>query len=152
MPPLLLFATEADYRGHFEQNYCRGRITTHDGIRVFFKYADFDHAFFESTFRDGVKDTKLSAVRAQRIDWITATLTDPIATRFQGWNGKKGVYDPARCVSVVYGDFVVVLRLSLKADDTLKANFVTCYDADNSIAKIRTSPLWNREDCVNALR
>lgn len=152
MPPLLLFATEADYRRHFEQNYCRVRIVTHDGIRVFFKDADFDHAFFESTFRDGVKDTTLSAARAQRMDWIAATLADPAATRFQGWDGKKRVYDPARCVSVVYGNFVIVLRLGLKADDTLKANFVTCYDANNSIEKIRTSPLWNRKDCVDALR
>ena len=38
-----------------------------------------------------------------------------------------------------------------KADGTLKANFVTCYDANNSIGKIRQSPLWNKQDCLNAL-
>ena len=85
------------------------------------------------------------------MDWIAATLADPTAVRFQGWDKKKGRHDATRCVSVVFGDFVVVIRLSKKADGTLKANFVTCYEADNSIGKIRQSPLWNKEDCLNAL-
>lgn len=151
MPPLLQLADEAAYRQHFEQHYCRAVITTHDGIRVYFKATDFGHAFFESTLRNGVKDTALSPARAERMDWIAATLSDPAAVRFQGWDGKKHKYDPTRCVSVVHGDFVVVLRLSKKADGTLKANFVTCYDANNSIGKIRQSPLWNKQDCLNAL-
>lgn len=151
MPPLLMLATDADYRCHFERSYCRAAITTHDGIRVYFKKEAFDHAFFESTFRDGVKDAAISAARVQRMDWIAATLADPAAKRFQGWDKDRRRYDPGRCVNVVYEDFVVVLRLGLKADDSLKANFVTCYKADNSIGKIRTSPLWKREDCVNAL-
>lgn len=151
MPPLLTLATEADYRQHFEATYCRGVISTHDGIRVYFKKEDFDHAFFESTFRNGVKDTMLSQIRAERMNWIAATLADPTADRFQGWDSKNGRYDVTRCVSVVFGDFVVVIRLGKKADGTLKANFVTCYEADNSIGKIRQSPLWNKEDCLNAL-
>lgn len=151
MPPLLTLATEADYRRHFEATYCRGVIATHDGIRVYFKKDDFDHAFFESTFRNGVKDTTLSQVRAKRMDWIMATLADPTADRFQGWDKKNGHYSPTRCVSVVFGDFVVVIRLAKKADGTLKANFVTCYEANNSIGKIRHSPLWNKEDCLDAL-
>ncbi|UXN57463.1 hypothetical protein [Phyllobacterium zundukense] len=151
MPPLLVLATDAEYRQNFEGTYCRGVITTHDGIRVYFKKEDFDHSFFESTLRKGVKDTTLSQVRAQRMGWIAATLADPAAVRFQGWDKKNGRYDPTRCVSVVFGDFVVVIRLGKKADGTLKANFVTCYLADNSIGKIRQSPLWNREDCLNAL-
>lgn len=151
MPPFLVLATDAEYRQHFEETCCRGVITTHDGIRVYFKKEDFDHAFFESALRNGVKDTALSQARAQRMNWIAATLADPTAVRFQGWDNKKGRYDPTRCVSVVFGDFVVVIRLGKKADGTLKANFVTCYDANNSIGKIRQSPLWNKEDCLNAL-
>lgn len=151
MPPLLTLETEADYRRHFEANYCRGVITTHDGIRVYFKKDDFDHAFFESTLRNGVKDATLSQVRAERMDWIAATLADPTADRFQGWDSKNGRYSPTRCVSVVFGNFVVVIRLGKKTDGTLKASFVTCYEANNSIGKIRKSPLWNKEDCLNAL-
>lgn len=152
MPPLLVLATDVDYRRHYERNYCRAVVTTHDGIRVFFNADRFEHAFFESTLRNGVKDTLLSAARVQRMDWIAATLADPSAVRFQGWDKKRGRYDPTHCVNVVFEDFIVVLRLSLRADGTLKANFVTCYQADNSIGKIRTSPFWNREGCVNALR
>ena len=151
MPALLTLATEADYRRHFVSAYCRGVITTHDGIRVYFKNDDFDHAFFESTLRNGVKDTTLSATRAERMDWIAATLSDPAADRFQGWDKKKGCYDSTRCVSVVYGDFVVVMALSKKADGALKAKFITCYLADNSIGKIRRSPVWDRAACLNAL-
>lgn len=152
MPPFLMLATEADYRRHYVRNYCRTVITTHDGIRVFFNADRFEHAFFESTFRSGVKDRSLSMVRAQRMDWIGATLADPAAARFQGWDKSRRRYDPTHCVNVVFEDFVVVLRLGLRVDGSLKANFVTCYQADNSIGKIRTSPLWNREDCINALR
>lgn len=50
---------------------------------------------------------------------------------------------------VVHGE---TAHLGLNRDDALRANFVTCYQADNSIGKIRTSPLWTREDCLNALR
>lgn len=88
LPPLLQLPDEAAYRQHFVGTYCRGVIETHDGIRVFFRQNQFDHAFYESTNRD----------RA------------------------------------------------------LRANFITCFQANNSVAKIRTSPLWTREACLNALR
>jgi hypothetical protein len=54
-------------------------------------------------------------------------------------------------VAVVYEDFVVVVAMGLKLDGSLKANFVTCYQADNSIGKIRRSPVWSRVDCVRQL-
>ncbi len=151
MPPLLILATDADYRQHFETTCCGAVTTTHDGIRVYFKKEDFDHAFFESPLRNGVKAKTLSQARAQRMDWIAATLANPAAIRFKGWDKKKGRHDPTHCVSVVFGDFVVVIRFSKKADGTLKASFKTCYEADNSIGKIRQSPLWNKEECLNAL-
>ncbi|OUI98323.1 hypothetical protein [Acetobacter sp. DsW_54] len=150
-PSLLKLATEAAYREHFEKKYCRGGICTHDGIRVYFKKEDFDHAFFESPLRNGVKSTTLSHIRAERMDWIAATLANPAADLFQGWNKKEGCYDASRCVCIVFGNFVVVIRLSKNTQGTLKANFVTCYEADNSITKIRQSPLWNKNDCLNAL-
>ena len=84
MPPLLNLADEAAYRGHFERSCCGGNIATHDGIRVYFRRQDFDHAFFESSGRR-VENDVFSLVRAQRMDWIVAALADPAAACFQGW-------------------------------------------------------------------
>jgi len=151
MPPLLTLADEAAYRQHFIQTYCRGVITTHDGMRVYFRNQDFGHAFFESSGRRGENDV-FSPVRAQRMGWIAAALADPNADCFQGWNKRRKCYDPIRRVTVVIDDFVVVIGISRKRDGNLKANFITCYQADNSIGKIRQSPLWTMEDCLNALR
>lgn len=151
LPPLLRLPDEAAYRQHFVDTYCRGAIETHDGIRVFFRQRQFNHAFYESTNRDGIKDA-FSRMRAERMNWINATLTDPAAIRYQGWVAKTRSYDPARRVDLLYEDFVVVLALGLNRDGTLRANFITCYQADNSASKIRTSPLWTRADCIQALR
>jgi hypothetical protein len=151
-PPLLILPTDTDYRQHYEQHYCRAVIMTHDAIRVFFRPDRFSHAFYESPLRDGIKAKILSPDRAQRMNWIAATLTNPAADRFQGWDRDNARYEAIRCVSVVWEDFVVILHLSLNRDGALKANFVTCYRADNSIGKIRRSPIWTRQDCINALR
>ena len=151
LPPLLHLPDEATYRQHFIDTYCRGVIETHDGIPVFFQQSKFGHAFYESSNRDGAKDA-FSWVRAQRMDWIGATLADPATVRYQGWVAKTRSYDPTRRVDLLYEDFVVVLGLGLNRDGVLRANFITCFQADNSIGKIRTSPLWTREDCLNALR
>lgn len=151
MPPLLKLSDTTQYRAHYEQTLCQGGVYTHDGIPVYFKKEDFDHAFFESTLRNGIKDSVLSITRAERMDLISATLMDSAADRFQGWNKKQACYDPTRCVSVVHGEFVVVIRISKKKDNSLKANFVTCYVADNSINKIRRSPPWSKQDCLDAL-
>ncbi len=150
LPPLVNYATVAEYCAHYEQVYCRGNIQTFDGIRVFFGAAKFGHTFYESTARDGRKDV-FSPVRAQRIDWIKSTLEHQNAELFAGWDKGARRYDATRRVAVVYEDFVVVVAMGLKRDGVLKANFVTCYQADNSIGKIRTSPLWSRLDCLRLL-
>jgi len=42
--------------------------------------------------------------------------------------------------------------LGLKQNGSLKAaNLVTCYQADNSIGKIRRSPSWSRAACIRLL-
>ncbi len=69
--------------------------------RVYFAATKFGHVFYESTARDGLKD-HFSPVRAQRIDWIKATLEHPQATLFEGWNSKARQYDASRRVAVVY--------------------------------------------------
>ena len=150
-PPLLHLPDEGAYRQHFIRTYCRGTIETHDGIPVFFHHDRFDHAFYESTNRDGAKDA-FSPLRAQRMDWIGATLSNPSAIRYQGWNASRRRFEPTRRVDLLHEEFVVVLRLGLRRNGALKANFITCFQADNSIAKIRRSPLWTAEACLNALR
>lgn len=150
LPPLVSYTTVAEYRAYYERVYCRGSIQTFDGIRVFFGAGKFGHMFYESTARDGRKDV-FSPVRAQRIDWIKSTLEHPHADLFEGWDKGARLYDATRRVAVVYEDFVVVVAMGLKLDGSLKANFVTCYQADNSIGKIRTSPIWARAACLRQL-
>lgn len=150
-PPLVHYACVDDYRAHYVRKYCQGSIQTADGIRVFFKPESFEHAFYESTARDGRKNA-FSHVRAARIDWIGTTLAHPQATLLAGWMKQTRSYDHTRRVAVVYEDFVVVIGLRLNAHGSLKGNFVTCYQADNSMPKIRKSPRWDREACLRVLR
>jgi ketosteroid isomerase-like protein len=76
----------------------------------------------------------------------------PTAALFEGWDKTARRYDATRRVAVVYEDFVVVVAMGLKQDGTLKANLVTCYQADNSIGKIRGSPAWSKTACLALLR
>lgn len=150
MPEFLILADEAAYRQHFMNNYVRSAVHTHHGIRVHFNANDFDHAFFESSQRNGVKD-QFSQHRSQRMDWISHTLINPNSDWYQGWIKPRRIYDATRSVAVASGDFVVVLKFRARRDGQLVANFVTCYYADNSINKIRQSPVWDLETCKNAL-
>jgi len=151
LPPLLRLPDEAAYRRHYVQQYCNSAIETHDGIRTHFKPRTFGHAFYESTKRDGVKDV-FSRERAERMNWIAATLSDPVAIRCQGWIARRRSNDPARRVELLHGDFVVVLGFRLNRKGALKANFITCYRADINIGRIRASPPWTKQDCLDALR
>jgi len=149
VPPLLTLADEAAYRQHYVNTLCRAVITTHDGIRVYFSASNFGHAFFESSDRRGANDV-FSTVRAERMDWIAAALANPNAACFEGWDSRSQSHSPKRRVTVVVQNFVIVLALSTKRNGDLKANFVTCYRAENSIGKIRQSPRWTRENYDNA--
>lgn len=150
LPPLVHYATAAEYRTHYGRVYCRGTIHTFDSIRLYFAASKFGHVFYESTGRDGRKDV-FSPVRAQRIDWIKTTFEHPQAALFEGWDKSARRYDATRRVAVVYEDFVVVVAMGLKQDGALKANFVTCYQADNSIGKIKASPAWSKAACLCVL-
>lgn len=145
LPPLVKYASVDEYLKHYQRVYCHGRIYTFDEIRVYFHVDKFGHMFYESSARDGRKDV-FSIVRAQRIDWIKYTLGHPKADLYQGWIKNARRHDPVRRVAVVYEQFVVVVSLWKKLDGSLKANFLTCYQADNSISKIRSSPKWSRSD------
>jgi hypothetical protein len=152
LPPLLSYGTVDEYKRHYASSYQRREVYTFDGIRVYFGPQKFGHAFYENAERKrGAKDV-FSEERAQRMDWISATLGHPNADIYMGWNKHEKQYDEARRVSVVYGDFVVVIELSLNGKGELKANFVTCYVADSSIDLIRKSPNWDKDKCLNKLK
>ena len=139
MPPILTMTLEQDYRTHFEANYCTNPILTFDGISVRFRRSDFDHCCFRSSRRDGIKD-QFCTRRAERLDWITATLQDSSAELFIGWDGKRKQYDPDRRAALVNNDYLVVIRLLAQ----MRAKFVTAFVVDNArtLRQIRSGPKW----------
>ena len=148
-PPLLILADEAAYQAHFVAKYCAGPLMTHDGIPVYFKRHAFYHAFFESVVH---KDDTFSRLRAERIDWIEATLTDALTERFQGYLSKTKQPDPTRRVELRFENFIVVLIIGLAKDGTLKGEFLTCYPVNNNrLLNVQKAP-WNRQECENALQ
>ena len=142
-PPLLKWATTAEYRDHFEIIYCRGPIIAFDGIKVRFRKRDFNHSFFESSRRDGKKDV-FSPKRAERMDWIKTALQDANADRYLGWKKNRRSYTRSRRVTVVMENYVVVINITGPA----KADFVTAFVADTPVSpgepstldKIKSSP------------
>jgi hypothetical protein len=82
------------------------------------------------------------------MSWIKITLEPAHAALYQGWDSKKGKYDPVSRVCVEYEQFVVVIQIMRKNNGDLKGKFVTCYQADRSMRKIRRAPRWNKEDFI----
>lgn len=149
-PPLVQYGQPSDYRDHYMRNYCRGIVHTFDGIRVFFREARFDHAFYISSRWNGPKDV-FCQERAERIDWIGFTLGAPSAKLYQGWNQKLQCVEPDRRVAVVIDDYVVIIRMGLTRENVLRADFVTAFCADRSLAKIVSAPAWDRAVCLEEL-
>jgi len=141
IPPKVIYPTEAEYRAHFVRVYCHGPISTFDQIPVWFRPIDFGHCMYESSRRDGAKDT-LSRERVERIDWVAATLKNPDADLYYGWSKHRRCVDRRRRVAVVYEEYVVVIDVHTKGDGSRSARFVTAFLADKSIAKIRRMPKW----------
>jgi hypothetical protein len=139
MPPLKTFDTELECGLHYKQVYCAGPIPTFDGIMVRFDRRDFLHLFFESSKRDGNKDS-FSTRRAERIDWIKAALQDPEAELFQRYDNKRKVCRPDRRVCVVSGDYVVIIVLTAAK----KAKIVTAFVIDDPevLKSLKASPKW----------
>lgn len=135
-PPLVQYTTEQEYRNHFEQVYCRGSITTFDGIQVRFRKSMFDHCFFESVT---TKDDTFSPQRTERVDWIKAALQDPNTELREGWDNKKKRPAKNRRVAIVMENYVVIIRLR----GNNRADFVTAFVAGvRTIRQIRTNPIW----------
>ena len=138
--------TEEELRRIWAEEYCRKVIKTHDGIRVHFYDSNFDHAFYESSVRNGSSNKPkskdiFSSRRAARMMWIKDVLADKEAKMYVGYDSKAKGYTRSKRVSVVKGDYVVVIQL-YKED---QARFITAYVADNSISKITSGPEWTPE-------
>lgn len=132
--------TESELRELWNREYCRQVIYTHDSIRVKFYSDMFDHAFFESTNREkGGKDV-LSYVRLEKMLWIKDVLADKTAIMLQGWDKVKKKYVKNRRVSIIKDNYVVVIWIKNESE----AKFITAYEADNSIDKIKESPKWKK--------
>lgn len=144
-PPLLKLPSIDEYRDFFEHTYCTGPIMTFDGIAVRFRKADFDHCSFESSRRDTIKD-EFSPQRAQRLGWIKAALQDERSERYIGWDRSKKRHDSNRRVTIVQGNYVVVIAIFAK--DASRARFITAYVADtlSSLQKIRSGPKWTQKN------
>lgn len=140
-PALLNLSDEAAYEAHFKSKYCREPIETFDGIMVWFRADKFQHDFFESSRRDGNKD-RFSLKRAERMDWIEATLKDTSAVLKQGWMKKEKRYDPFRRVAIVRENYIVVIGINVR--NPKKATFITAYLADTprTLSQIQGAPLW----------
>lgn len=138
---------ETDLRRIWSEEYCRKVIKTHDGIRVHFYDNNFNHAFYESSVRNGSSNKPkskdiFSRQRVARMMWIKDVLADKDAKMYVGYDSKVKGYTRAKRVSVVKGDYVVVIQL-YKEDH---ARFITAYVADNSIEKITNGPEWVSEN------
>lgn len=129
----------AEYRSHFETNYCRGPIETFDGIEVRFRKRDFYHCFFDSV---ATQDDTFSVKRAERMLWLKAALRDPNAELRVGWNSKKKRPAVDRRVAIVQYDYVVIIVMTGQKE----ADFVTAFIAGEvALRKIRTNPKWTKK-------
>ena len=137
--------TEQEFRDLWSQEYCRKLIKTHDGIRVHFYDNNFNHAFYESSQRNqsGRKKSKdiLSPRRLARMMWIKDVLTDPEAEMYVGYDSASQSYTQSKRVSVVKNDYVVVIQIYKEKE----ARFITAFNADNSIDKIKMGPRWQAD-------
>ena len=73
--------------------------------------------------------------------WIKKVLADKEAKMYVGYDSNVKSYTHSKRVSVVKGNYVVVIQL-YKED---QARFITAYVADNSIEKIINGPEWIQE-------
>lgn len=98
------------------------------------------HASGAQDLVDQIPQDQFSPQRAERIDWIKATLEGPEAELYAGWDNKRKRHDHSRRVTVVVVNYVVVIRLT----GATTARFVTAYvaDSETTINKIKRGPRW----------
>jgi hypothetical protein len=147
-PSLLQLNSKEEYRTQWETHYCKQPIYTFDEIRVWFRKEDFDHAFYESVKTKTSKDV-FSMKRAERLHWIKIAIQDSSSERYAGWDNKKKRCDHSRRVTIVMGNFVVVIALLLKKVN--EARFITRNGRPSTIELIRSGPMWSSEQIKKPL-
>lgn len=132
--------SEQELRTIWSDIYCERPIVTFDKIVVKFYSSMFDHCFFESDNRNEKDKSILSFNRLEKIYWIKDALEDPDTIRKQGWNSKEKKYDSERRVTLVKGNFIVVIIVY----SAKKARFITAYEVNDNenLEKIKNSPDW----------
>lgn len=154
LPKLVYYETENQYFEHYKRVYCRDKVYTFDGIRIFFDPKRFLHAFYEddNTKQYGGNKSKFCKVRAERIDWIKYVLADKDSVLYQGYNERVGNM-PERRVAVISRDkYVVILNMFLNNNGELCGKFNTAFYADKSYERIIQNPLWDKEQCRACLK
>lgn len=128
-----------EFREIWKNEYCMLPIETFDCVRVVCYEDMFDHVFFESADRVQGDKSILSLNRLEKILWIKAALQDPDAILKTGWDKSNKSYYDNRRISIVKGNYVVVIRFT----GVLKAKLVTAYEK-NDIANIMRSPDFDK--------
>lgn len=130
--------TEEELREIWHKEYCEQLIQTFDDIVVQFYTSMFDHCFFESENRREKDKSILSLNRLEKIYWIKDALMDPEAELKVGWDSKSKSYNKSRRVTLVKGNYVVVILLFREK----RARFITAYEVNEceNLEKIRNSP------------
>lgn len=113
-----------EFREIWKNEYCMVPIETFDSVRVFCYENMFDHVFFESADRVQGDKSILSLNRLEKILWIKAALKDPDAILKTGWDKSTKSYFDNRRISIVKGNYVVVIRFT----GFLKAKLVTAFE------------------------
>jgi hypothetical protein len=141
----LLKLTEWEsYKDHWLGNIAnKVPIETHDGISVSFNKNDFWHFFFKEG--DGPERDRFAWDRGERMNWVKECIQDSNATLKFGWDNANKRTDFNRRVSVIQGNYIVVVRMVAE----YKARGVTAYPIDSSgLAKLLLQPDWTVDDCV----
>ena len=84
----------------------------------------------------------MSYARLEKMLWIKDVLADASAKMYVGWDKTTKSYNTNKRVSIVKGDYVVVIGI---IKDT-EAKFITAYNADSphTKAQIIKSPEWKK--------
>lgn len=134
--------TEQDLRELWRIEYCQNPIITFDSVEVRFYEDMFDHAFYESSDRNDPEKDIYSLNRLEKILWIKEALKDATAILKQGWDRKDKKYFTDRRVSIVKGNYVVIIRFT----GFRKAKFITAYEK-NDIENILEGPDFDTDSC-----
>lgn len=128
-----------EFRKIWKEYYCTAPIETFDGVLVYCYEDMFNHVFFESDERKPGDKSILSLNRLEKILWIKAALQDPDAILKCGWNKSSKNYLDNRRVTIVKGNYVVVIRFTAFK----KAKLITAFEK-NEVDNVLRAPDFDK--------